>query len=114
MRRSRGREVRVGSWKDAWLSCFLGSTTAASRSTSATRLETATGWSARVSASSRNATREAASAERLLRTLAALFDLELDTVDGVGVGGNGGLVGGRGLEVDKRAVLREELVQLKG
>jgi hypothetical protein len=37
--------------------------------------------------------------------LAALLDLELNTVDSVGVGGNGGLVTGRGLEVNEGGVL---------
>jgi hypothetical protein len=41
----------------------------------------------------------------LLRACTALLNLELETVDGVRVGGNSGLVTGGSLEVDESTVL---------
>jgi hypothetical protein len=52
--------------------------------------------------------RSAAASEtstELFRALAALFDLELNAIDRVWVGGDGGLIRGRSLKVDKSAVL---------
>lgn len=92
-------------------SCFLGSTATARSSSTATRLVSAARGSVAAS-SSRSTAGEAAATERLLGALTALLDLELDTVHRVGIGGNGGLVGGRCLEVDECAVLREESVRL--
>jgi hypothetical protein len=81
----------------------LGSTTAARGATATTRNKTAT----RAARASTTALRATAAREggELLWALAALLDLELNTVDSVGVGGNGGLVTGRGLEVNEGGVL---------
>jgi hypothetical protein len=80
-------------------SCLLGNTTssAASSATSAAWLEASTG-----AALSTHAT----TAAELLRTRAALFNLEFDAVDVVWVGSDGGLVGSGGLEIDESAVLQ--------
>jgi hypothetical protein len=92
-------------------SCLLGSTTssAASSATSAAWLEASTGaaLSTHATTTTRStATSESSAAAELLRTRAALFNLEFDAVDVVWVGSDGGLVGSGGLEIDESAVLQ--------
>jgi hypothetical protein len=80
-------------------------------STSAPRRASATAWrestsgalSTHASTASRSAATESSS--ELLRPKAAFFNLELDVVYVVRVGSDSGLVPGRGLEIDKGAVL---------
>lgn len=86
-------------------SCLLGSTTTPSWSTSTAWLEATTRTLSNTTTAARSSATREASAE-LFGTWAALFDLELDAVDGVRVGGHGGLVGGGSLEIDEGAVLR--------
>jgi hypothetical protein len=110
IQRSRGREVGGEKEKVARAVSpglrLLGSTTTASRSASATGVESTSTLATHVSTPTRSTTREAASTELLVRALATLFNLELDIVDGVGIGGNGSLVSCGSLEVNECAVLQ--------
>ena len=64
----------------------------------------------RLTTDAATATRSSAAriSKGLLRADTALFDLELETVDGVGVVANSVLECGRGLEVDESTVLGKD------
>jgi hypothetical protein len=107
----RGNEVRKGgkgSEREMSCSCLLRSTAAGgttSRAAAAAWLETTTRTLAtHASTTTRSPAAESSTVE-LLGTGTTLFDLEVNAIDIVGVGGDGGLVGGRGLEVNEGAVL---------
>ena len=83
-------------------------TTAAHRTASTAGLEVSTGSvAAHAASATRSTTARETSSVELPRVLTALFDLKLDTVDRVRVGGDSGLVASGGLEVNKSAVLQE-------
>ena len=88
---------------------FLGSAATTAHGTASTAgLEVTTRC---ITADAASATRSTTAGEtstiELSRVLTALFDLELDTVDRVRVGGDRGLVASGGLEVDESAVLQK-------
>jgi hypothetical protein len=86
---------------------LLGSTsTASGRSTSTACLEVSAGaLSAHTATTTRSTATREASASELFRAWAALFNLELNTVNSVRVGSDSGLVRSGCLEVDESAVL---------
>lgn len=82
------------------------STAAARSTTAATAGDKAAARTTRTTATALRATTTGeVTLELALRTLAALLDLELNTVDGMGVGGKCGLVSGSGLKVNESSVL---------
>lgn len=82
------------------------SATAARSTTAATAgNETAARTTRAAATALRTTTTREVTLELALRALAALLNLELDTVYGVGVGGQGSLVSGSGLEVNESSVL---------
>ena len=96
---------------DSSRSSLLGRTAAAATgsATATTRLETTTRSLSTHTSTAARSTAATSEGRELLGARAALLDLELNSVDGVRVGGDSGLVGGRSLEVDKGAVLSSKL-----
>jgi hypothetical protein len=95
--------------------CLCGSTSAstARRAASTAGLETTSGTSLSADTSTATTSRTAPeSSTELLRSWAALFNLEVDAVDVVRVGSDRGLVGGRSLEINEGAVLQILLAPL--
>lgn len=105
--REMGKGKGRGTHIEGHLSILSSTTTGAtSRSTTAARLESSTrSLATSTSAATRSTTAWEATAELFVGTSATLLDLDLDVVNIVRIGSNGGLETSRGLEVDESAVL---------